>query len=136
MNKVIYFSRGGNTKKVADAIAAGIGVTAESVSAGTPEVKGADTLFVGGSLYAGGIASKLKTFLSGLNEGDVKKVVVFSTSTSGETAMSQVKKLLDPKNIPVSDAEFYCKGSFLLANKGRPNAEDLKAAEDFAKSNI
>ena len=136
MNKVVYFSRGGNTKKVAEAIAAGIGVAAESVSAGPVSVAGADTLFVGGSLYAGKIASKLRKLLSGLNEGDVKRVIVFSTSTSGATALSKVKELLDPKNIPVSEAEFYCKGSFLFANRGRPNAEDLKAAEEFAKSNI
>jgi len=135
VNKVIYFSRGGNTKKVADAIAAGIGVQAEEVTK-NPVVKGADTLFVGGALYADGIASKLKTFLAGIDEGDVKKVVVFSTSTSGNTALSKIKSILDEKNIPVSDTEFYCKGSFLFSNKGRPNAEDLKAAEDFAKNNI
>ena len=136
MNKVIYFSRGGNTKKVAEAIAKGVGVTAESVSAGSVSVAGVDTLFVGGSLYADNIASGLRKFLSGLNEGDVKKVVVFSTSTRGETALSKVKELLEPKNIPVSDTEFYCKGSFLLSNRGKPNAEDLKAAEEFAKNNI
>ena len=136
MNKVVYFSRGGNTKKVAEAIAAGIGVAAESVSAGPVSATDVDTLFVGGSLYAGKIASKLRKLLSGLNEGDVKRVIVFSTSTSGATALSKVKELLDPKNIPVSEAEFYCKGSFLFANRGRPNAEDLKAAEEFAKSNI
>ena len=136
MNKVVYFSRGGNTKKVANAIAAGIGVTAESVSAGPLSVTGVDTLFIGGSIYADNIASGLRKFLSGLNEGDVKRVVVFSTSTTGATALSKIKELLEPKNIPVSDTEFYCKGSFLFSNRGRPNSEDLEAAREFANNNI
>lgn len=36
--------------------------------------------------------------------------------------------------IPMEKREFHCKGEFKGMHKGRPNAEDLKAAADFARS--
>jgi hypothetical protein len=30
--------------------------------------------------------------------------------------------------------KFFCKGKFLFSNRGRPNDEDLKHAEEFAKN--
>ncbi|GHV51567.1 hypothetical protein AGMMS49579_07150 [Spirochaetia bacterium] len=132
MNQVIYASRKGNTKKVAEFIARGLGVKPEAVGPAT-KIEHADVLFVGGALYAGGIDGKLRTFLETLKSGQVDKVVTFSTSAGGKTILSAVKSILEPKNIKVADEAFYCKGSFLCINMGRPNEEDLKHAEDFAK---
>ncbi len=75
-----------------------------------------------------------------------KKVFLFSTA--GITSKNKVandhstlKEKLQPKGYIIVD-EFQCKGfntnSFLKyfggMNKGRPNAEDLKKAEEFAKN--
>jgi len=132
VNKVIYASRGGNTKKLAGAIAKGAGCEAFSVDLAA-NMEGVDTLFVGGSIYAGKIDSRLRKFLEELSASQVQNVIVFGTAAGNKSALAEVKTILKPKGIKVSDKAFQCRGSFLLANKRRPNDEDLKHAEEFAK---
>ena len=55
---VRYFSRGGNTKKLAEAIASAIGVEAKDVSFGLNE--DVDLLFLGSSVYAYGVDASIK----------------------------------------------------------------------------
>jgi len=132
MNGVVYFSRGGNTKKLAGAIAKGAGVPAVSAEQfHVTEAMG--ILFIGSSIYAGSIDGKLRQFLSRLKPSEVKRAVVFGTAAGDKTALPEIKSILVPQGIAVSDDAFHCRGSFLLANRGRPNEEDLKQAEAFAK---
>ena len=130
MNRVVFFSRGGNTKRLADAVAKGVGTSAVPADQFSGS---ADVLFIGASIYAGSIDAKLRQFLVGLKPSQARCVVVFGTSAGKKTALPEVKSILEPHGIPVSDDAFHCKGSFLLANRGRPNDEDLKQAEAFAK---
>ncbi|MDL2300418.1 flavodoxin [Clostridiaceae bacterium OttesenSCG-928-D20] len=131
MNKVVYASRGGNTKKLAEAVARGACVSANSVE--QLEINDTDILFVGASIYAGKIDARLRSFLEIIKPEQVKTVVVFGTAAGNKTALPEIKALLEPKGIFVSSDVFHCNGSFLFANRGRPNAEDLKNAESFAK---
>ena len=124
-----YFSRSGNTKKVAEAMAAAINVTAKPVTEDvSPDT---DILFLGGAVYAFGIDDALKTFIANLS--GVKSVAVFSTTAVVKSAYSQIKPLLSERGITVLDAEFHCRGAFKFMHKERPNAEDLQRAEEFAK---
>ncbi|CAB1252763.1 Flavodoxin [Ruminococcaceae bacterium BL-6] len=132
MNRVVYVSRGGNTKKLADAIAKGAGAPAVSVEHFDPS-ESVDTLYVGASIYAGAIDGRLRRFLAGLKPSQVKCVVVFGTSAGKKTALPEIKSILEPKGIGVSNDEFHCRGSFLFANRGRPDGEDLRQAEAFAE---
>ena len=132
MNKVVYVSRGGNTKKLADAVAAGAKTTAVSVEeAGALE--NVDILFVGASIYMGKIDAKMRTFLQGLTAEQVKKVVVFGSSARGQKALPEIKTILEPKGISVSDDTFNCDGAFLVFHKGDPDEEDLEEAKEFAE---
>ena len=68
---VRYYSRSGNTKAVAEAIAASAGVKAVSVDAADSAItKPVDVLFIGGALYAYGIDKHLKDYLKVLKKGD------------------------------------------------------------------
>ncbi len=128
--EVRYFSKSGNTKKVADVIAEEVGVIAVPI---TKEIsKHTDILFLGGSVYFGGIDSKLKKFILNL-DNSVKKVAVFSTAAITKSAYGEIKKLLESKNIFVFDSEFNCRGKFLKLHKERPNADDLNLARQFAR---
>lgn len=128
--QVRYLSKSGNTKKVADAIAKEVGVTAETLEKG---ISGdTDILFLGGAMYWAGVDSKLKKFILGL-DCSVKKVAIFSTTAVVKSAYPEIKKLLIAKNIFVYDNEFHCKGEFLKFHKGRPNADDLEIAKQFAR---
>jgi flavodoxin len=132
MNAVIYVSRGGNTRKLAEAVAKAAGVKAQS-AADVADLAQIDTLFIGASIYAGKIHQGLRQFLQALKEKQAARAVVFGTSAGGKSALAEIKPILESKGIPVSPENFYCKGSFLCINRGRPNAGDLAQAEEFVK---
>lgn len=127
---VRYYTKSGNTKKLALAIAEAVGAEAKDVS--SPLTEDVDILFLGSSVYAAGVDASVKEFISGI---DVKvgKVVNFSTAAILKSTYNQIKKLLDKKNIPLADEEYYCKGSFGLLHRGKPDDKDLKEAAEFAK---
>ena len=127
---VRYYTKGGNTKKLAEAIANAVGVEAKTTDVKLSE--DVDILFLGSSVYAAGIDKSVKEFIKGI---DVKvgKVVNFSTAAILKSTYKQVAKLLEEKNIPLDKDEFACRGSFAMMHKGKPDAEDCKAASDFAK---
>lgn len=132
MNKVVYASRKGNTKKLADAIAKGLGVSAEAVGGDTPP-SGADILFIGASIYAGEIDPGMKAYLSRLEAGCADRAAVFGTAAGSKSARDQIAAILEGKGIPVEGEAFFCKGSFLFANRGRPDIRDCEQAAAFAQ---
>lgn len=123
---VRYYSRSGNTKAVAEAIAKAAGVSAVSVDSAEAAIQEpVDVLFIGGALYAYGIDSHLKVYLKTLKKSDAKKAVVFSTSWISKHAVDIIKKELGEKGIPAVDEIFYV--------KNRPNSEQLDQAAAFTK---
>jgi flavodoxin len=130
--EVRYVSRGGNTKKVAEAIAKAIDVEAKDCS--IPLTAPVDLLFLGGSVYWGGADKNLKQFIEQLNPSLIKCIATFGTSALTKEPDRETAKLADKKGIPVSQFTFHCKGSFSAMHKGRPNAEDLKQAAIFARN--
>ena len=78
---VRYYSKSGNTRAVAEAVAEAVGVKAVSVDTAEADIKeSVDLLFIGGALYAYGLDKHLKEYLKTLKKENVKKAVVFSTS--------------------------------------------------------
>lgn len=63
-------------------------------------------------------------------------VVVFSTAAIVKSAYEKTKKYLQDQGLTVSDAEYHCPGHYMILRTGRPNADDIKKAEQFAKSII
>jgi len=127
---VRYFSKTGNTKKLADAIAKVAGVQAETVDVQINE--DIDILFLGSSVYGAGIDSKIKDFIAELGP-NVKKVVNFSTAAILKSTFGQVSKLLVEQKIQVDPREYHCRGSFSLLHKGHPDAKDIAEAEKFTR---
>lgn len=127
---VRYFSRSGNTKKVADAIARAAGVQAQSTD--TPLDAPVDLLFLGGAVYAGGIDGALRGFIETLTPQQVGRVALFGTAAARDTGCAQMQKALEARGIAVMKEHFYCPGRFTLVHRGRPNADDLQAAAAFA----
>lgn len=74
---VRYYTKGGNTKKLADAIAKAVGVDAKTVA--EPLSEDVDILFLGSSVYAAWVDSSVKSFINGINV-KIGKVVNFSTA--------------------------------------------------------
>jgi flavodoxin len=129
--EVRYVSRSGNTKKLADAIAAAAGTVAKTADA--PLAQKVDLLFIGGALYAGNLDGKLRKFVLALTPDKVKAVAVFSTSAAGKSILPLFDEMLKDSGITLMDETFFCKGKFLLAARGRPSDEDCARAAAFAK---
>ncbi|MCR5182536.1 MAG: flavodoxin [Clostridia bacterium] len=125
-----YYSRGGNTEKLAKAISEAIGV--EALTTDAPLTEDVDILFLGSSVYAYGVDDNIKSFIANIGV-NVGKVVNFSTAALVKSTYKQVGKLLEEKGITQAKEEFYCRGSFGPMHKGRPDADDLKAAKEFAE---
>lgn len=128
---VRYFSKSGNTKKLADEIAKTVGCKAEQIPSPTEDK--VDILFLGASVYWGGISSEVKDYIQTLTKDSIGKVVVFSTSALAERAFPQIQNKLQDKGIPIESNSFYCRGEFTALHKGRPNQDDLKSAKKFAE---
>ncbi len=134
---VLYYSRGGNTKKIADAIAEelkefGVLKSEQIPPAYPPE--NVQLLFLGTGIYAGKPDSKMVEFIRTLNSNRVKNAVVFGTTGSQNNAVETVKALLREKGINVIDETFLCKGKyFIFFNRKKPDSDDIKAAKTFAR---
>ena len=128
-----YYSRGGNTKKIADAVSDAVGVEAKTVA--EPLDEDVDILFLGSAPYAFDVDDEVKKFISGIGVS-VGRVVNFSTSAVVRSTRKYVEKLFAEKEIPVDEEEFSCRGAFAMFHKGRPDENDRKAAADFAKKII
>ncbi len=128
---VRYFTRSGNTKKLADAIAEALGVEAKDLSA--PLTEKVDLLFLGSSVYAYGVDGKVRNYLED-NAMRIGKLVNFSTAALISGTYAQISKIAEQNDIPLAKEEFHCRGSFAMLHKGRPNQEDLAQAAEFARS--
>lgn len=130
---VRYFSKTGNTKKVADAIAESIGVEAKTTE--SPLEEKVDVLFLGSAMYAAGIDPSISDFVKA-NASKIGKIASFSTTAVASSTIKLIKKLAEENSIELLDNEFHCKGRFTIMHKNRPNEKDLEAAKAFAKSII
>lgn len=138
---VVYYSRTGNTRKIASAIAEEIEAKlTRAEDAG--DVGTFDLICVGTPVYGGGPAGPIKRYLYNLPELKGKRVVCFCTRAimGGRRTIRFMKNALEAK-----DAEFI--GGFIsrassgilfgfgpkLWARSRPNEKDLERAKEFAK---
>jgi len=130
---VVYFSRGGKTRKVAEAIAQELGCKAVDLRKETPDVSGVELLIVGSGNYGGKPHETLQEFLSSLQPSNNGKAAVFATSGGPDPkGIPIMKTALEAKGYKVISS-FDCRGKFLFANRGHPNEDDLKNAKAFAR---
>ena len=130
---VRYYSKGGNTKKIALAIAKAAGVEAKPIT--EPLSEDVDILFLGTAPYAFDVDDSVKKYIQNISV-HVGKAALFSTAAGLKSIRKYVAKYFDEKNIPLDDNEFSCRGSYLMFHKGRPNADDEQNAAQFARKII
>ena len=128
---VRYYTKTGNTKKLADALAGELGVEARPIS--DPVTEPVDLLFLGNSYYAFNIDPEVRAFIASLDKEKVGEIVNFGSAAMMNSTIKKVKAEADKVGIPVDSKEFHCKGEFKGLHKGRPNEADLKAVAAFAR---
>ena len=128
---VRYYTKTGNTKRLAEAVAKELGVEAKPIS--DPINEPVDILFLGNSYYAFSIDPEVRSFVASLDKNKVGKIVNFGSAAMLKSTYKKVNEEADKIGIPMDNREFHCKGEFKGIHKGKPDAEDLKAASEFAK---
>ena len=127
---VRYYTKTGNTKRLAEAVAGAVG--AEALPISTPVTEQADILFLGNSYYAFTIDPEVREFIRSLDKNKVGRIVNFGSAAMLNSTYKKIKAEADRAGIPMDEREFHCKGEFKGFHKGRPNEEDLKAVAEFA----
>ena len=128
---VRYYTKTGNTKRLAEAVANELGVEALPIIEGLNEQ--ADILFLGNSYYAFTIDPEVRSFIASLSKDKVGKIVNFGSAALLNSTYKKVKAEAAKVGISVDEKEFHCKGEFKALHKGRPSEDDLKAAREFAR---
>ena len=131
--EVRYFSKTGNSKKLAVAI--GEELEKEALDITNDLDKEVDILFICNAIYWAGIDSKVKKFIKE-NASKIKLLVNVSNAGIKKSSYKGMKKLAKKNNIKISDKEFHAPGSFMGMHKNRPNSDDLLALREFVKGVI
>ncbi|MDL2206885.1 nitric oxide synthase [Eubacteriales bacterium OttesenSCG-928-N13] len=135
--RVFYHSSTGNTKKVADAIASAVGVTAEAISEATVMKEPVDLLFIGDGIYFGKPNKNTVRFIQSLSPDTVKHVAVFATYGGQDKIGKDIADCVLSQKLHIVDSPFISAGqSWIFMNREHPNEADLKKAVGFAKSAI
>ena len=127
---VRYYTKTGNTERLAEAVAEAVG--AEALPISTPITEPVDILFLGNSYYAFSIDPEVRDFVKSLNKDMVGRIVNFGSAAMLNSTYKKVKAEADKVGIPLDEREFHCKGEFKGLHKGKPDESDLKAAAEFA----
>ncbi len=131
---VRYYTKTGNTKRLAKAVGEAVG--AEALPISEPINDYVDILFLGNSYYAFSIDPEVRSFIRSLDSSKVGRIVNFGSAAMLNSTYKKVKAEAEKAGIAMDKREFHCKGEFKGIHKGRPDDDDLKAAADFAKSII
>jgi flavodoxin len=128
---VRYYTKTGNTKRLAEAMAKELGVEALPIS--EPVNEAVDYLFLGNSYYAFTIDPEVRAFVTSLNKEKIGKIVNFGSAAMLNSTYKKVKAVADKVGIAMDEKEFHCKGEFKGIHKGRPNESDIADAVKFVK---
>jgi flavodoxin len=140
---VVYYSESGNTQKVAQAIAGGMGTQAVEISEmDARKLAGYDLICIGTPVHNSAPDKRIETFISQMPDMSGKKAAIFFTyHLSGDKKAGLIlKKRLEARGLEYLGS-FTAKGhSRLIANfgpriflRGRPNQAELAAAKEFGE---
>jgi flavodoxin len=131
MFEVIYYSRGGNTRKVAEAVAAELGTVARDIKT-VDKVADEANIVIGSGCYGAVLAKDIADFLD-RNHKPGRKIALFTTSVLGlGKEVVLMENQIRAKGVEVA-ASFNCYGQFLGVKRGHPDKDDLDKAREFAR---
>jgi flavodoxin len=142
---ILYSYHHKNTQKIAEAMAKVLDAQLKTPEQIKPdELQQYDLIGFGSGIYAGRHHRTLRKFADELPKVDNKKAFIFSTCASTKNAPkyhSLLREELKSKGYSIA-GEFNCAGlntwgPFKIiggTKKGRPNSDDHKLAEEFART--
>ena len=132
-NAVIYYTKLGHSKKIAQAIAEELDVRAQDIR-NSPQLDDIDRLYIVSGIYGGLSAPELLDYLKTVDPNQIKKAFLLTSSGGKTTPATNVRALLMERGIPVAEEEFTCQGAIFLFGMGHPNKADIQNAIQFVQS--
>ena len=140
---VLYSSRSGNTRKIADEIASELHCEsmriAQTNSISNLDLNNYDLIFIGTGIRAGNPNEDLLRYLKTVDVKESKSFAIFLTwggaGKTDQAVIGRLKGILESKGQKVIEDYYTCYGGwqFAFLRRGHPNNEDAKAARDWAK---
>jgi len=140
---VLYSTKSGNTKKIADEIALELSCEllriTQTNSKPIADLNNYDLLFIGTGIHFENPNEDMVRYLKTVNLKEPKLFAIFLTwGGAGKTdreVIAKLKNILESKGQKVIDDHYRCYGGrqFSLLRRGHANGEDAKAAKDWAK---
>jgi flavodoxin len=128
-----FYSKTGNTKKLAQAISEVLEIPALDIS--VPLDEDVDVLFLGTSIYGASIDPTIIKFFDQMDV-NVSKIISFGTSGTMQSSYEQIANLCLVHDIELHESEFHCPGAFVGMNNDRPNTQDIEDMKSFVKNII
>lgn len=132
-NAVIYYTKLGHSKKIAEAVADELGVKALDIRE-NPKLDDLDLLYIVSGIYGGVSAPELLRYLKTLDPKQIKKTFLLTSSGGKTTPATNIRTLLTELGIPVAEEEFTCQGAIFFVGLGHPNKTDLQNAVHFTRT--
>ena len=131
--EVRYFSKGGNTAKLAQAAAEAVGAQAKTTAEDLNEK--CDLLFLGASVYAGRPDKEVISFIQ-RNAKEIGALCVFGSSASGRSTFGAIQAAAEDAGVKVLLSDFSCYGKFMFLHKNHPDEQDLSRLAAFVKARV
>jgi flavodoxin len=132
---IIYYSKLGHSKKIAQAIAQEFQVKAHDIRA-NPELNHVDMLYIVSGIYGGRTAPELIAYLRTLERQQINRAWLITSSGGKTTPAEDVRVILAERGIPVADEEFTCQGAIVFVGIGHPNRLDIQNSIKFVKQTM
>ena len=132
-NAVIYYTKLGHSKKIAQAVADELGVEAPDIRE-NPEIKDVDLLYIVSGIYGGKSATALLDYIKTLDRQQIGQAYLLTSSGGKTTHAAEVRETLTDLGIPVAEEEFTCQGAIFFFGLGHPNNTDIQNAIQFVRN--
>ncbi len=129
--EVLYVSRGGSTKKIAEAIAEEAKTKAKDLRT-NPRISNFDIAFIGSGNYGGSPDKEIVSITQRVNVKN-RKIAVFGTFGGQWNAVTEMEEVFTKAGAKII-GKWGCRGKFLFFSRKSPTEHDLKAAREFARS--
>ncbi len=130
---VVYATITQHSQKLAQAVGKALGVQAKSVEECSKDDQ-AELLFIVGGIYAGKSHPQLVSYVKNLDNTQVGKVVLITSSASiTHRKQKELREILTSKGIAVLD-EITCPGALLFIKLTHPDKRDLQSVAGSART--
>ena len=127
--QVLYFSKAGNTEKMAQAIGKSQKAKSDKIPPAYP-VEGQKLILIGLELGKGSVDKQVKDFINDLKPERTKNVAFFVTGNV--SALEELKDILKHKGVNVLDDVYACEVKGWLFRSGKVTDEDIQAVVKWA----